>query len=113
MFGSGVKKKVNVLPSGVIKGESSAPAVLIRPGTGTGFSHSSEWSWGGERSSSGNILTAYAGRASSLALAGIPFSSGVGVSVQETVNTIRKIKQQKAPLKIFQGETGRIFVDMK
>jgi len=73
---SGVKKKYKVLPSGVIYGESSAPAVLIGPSIGIGSCHSLECSTGGKGSRSVVIFTEVAGMAS--LLDGIIVAAGVG-----------------------------------
>src|SRR3989344_4063392 len=55
---SGVKKKYSVEPSGVMNGESSAPAVFIVEGSDTGCSNSLLCSTGGDRSVVGVIFTA-------------------------------------------------------
>src|SRR3990172_5220333 len=67
---SGVKKKYSVFPSGVMKGESSAPAVLTSPDTGTGCSYSLEEACGGVASVSGDIFIALAGILVSLSILG-------------------------------------------
>ncbi len=80
----GEKKKNRIFPSGVIKGESSAPALLMGPGSGTGSWKEGSCRTGGAWSWTGSNYTVLGGMAASRSISGCP---GVGVAATNDAKT--------------------------